>query len=111
MKTLDEKVLELVVLNGEGEDSFIYTEFYSHANKITFKINNTFTRYNKDIHVLCNIDEGFEHAVDLALEQIEKKKAVFFGYAEEGEEPKCTCKDGEPYNNACCDVHGKMEKL
>jgi hypothetical protein len=26
------------------------------------------------------------------------------------EEPKCTCKVGEPYNNACCKVHGSVPK-
>jgi hypothetical protein len=24
------------------------------------------------------------------------------------EEPKCSCKVGEPYNNTCCKVHGKL---
>jgi hypothetical protein len=112
MKSTEEKVQELIMLNGEGEDSFIFSEFYSHTDKIMFKINNTFTHYNKDKIVLCGIDEGFEHAVDLAIEEIIKKKGEFFGYnKDEDSEPECSCKAGEPYNNLCCDVHGKMEKL
>lgn len=113
MKSTEEKVQELIMLNGEGEDSFIFAEFYTHTNKIMFKINNTFTHYNKDKLVLCGIDEGFEHAVDLAIEQITKKKGEFFGVEVESsddDEPECSCKVGEPYNNLCCPVHGKWNK-
>ena len=113
MKTLDEKILELIELNSDGKDGFIFAESYSHTGKIMFKISNIYTHFRQEILVLCAIDEGFEHAVDLALEEIEKKRVEFYGEETKKalEEPECSCKVGEPYNNLCCDVHGKMKKL
>ena len=112
MKTLDEKVLDLINLNSDGEKGFIFSEYYSHTGKTMFKISNTFTRYRQEKLVLCDVEDGFEHAVDLALEQIEKKREEFFGEVfEEEKEEVCCCEAGHPYQTAACPVHGKMEKL
>lgn len=36
------------------------------------------------------------------------KENTFYKIIIPSEEPKCTCKVGEPYNNTCCKVHGKL---
>ena len=68
MKTLDEKIKELVSL----DSGFIYVEWYAHTNCLMYKISNAYTDFMEDKHVLCPLDDGIEKAVDLAIPIIER---------------------------------------
>lgn len=73
-KELNEKIRELVELNGD----FLYTEYYSHEQKVCWKINNNFTYFNEDIIVLGAIEEDFMMILEKAINIIQKRKDDFF---------------------------------
>lgn len=66
----------------EITSNFLYIEYYSHENTECWKIDNEFTKYRSDKLVLCRLDEGIEKALDLAIEQIGKKKSEFYNFSE-----------------------------
>ena len=77
MKNLDEKILDLIKLNG---GNFIFPEFYSHEDRICWKIRNNYTQYAEEKIVLYPINEvTFEEALDKAIEVITKKHKEFYG--------------------------------
>ena len=74
MKRIDKKIF---ILHGLT-NNFLYIEWYSHDDAFCYKIDNQYTAYRKDVIVLCKVREGFEHALDLAIEAIQKKKQEFW---------------------------------
>jgi len=106
MTTIDVKIAQLLELTS----NFLIVEYYTHSNAEMYKICNEFTDFREEKMVLCSVEDGIEEALNLAIPYIAKKKAEFFG-EEYSDEDICSCKVGEPYNNLCCKVHGKMEKL
>jgi len=70
MLSIDNKIKELRELT----DKFIFIEYYSHTECDMYKIYNEFTRYNSDKLVLCSVTDGFEKALDVAIEHISKYK-------------------------------------
>jgi hypothetical protein len=68
MSEIDNKILKLRKLTS----NFIFIEFYSHTNSDMYKILNEYTKFRKDKIVLCEISEGIEHALDLAIECFKK---------------------------------------
>ena len=72
--TIDEKIKQLL----EITDNFLFIEYYSHTGEKMYKINNQFTHYREEKLVLCSVNDGIEEALDLAIEHIAKKKALFF---------------------------------
>ena len=115
MTTIDKKIKKLLELC----DTFLFVEYYSHTKGDMYKIENPFTHYAKEILVLGFVDDGIEKSLDSAMEQIAKKREEFYGennfnsveFLKIDSEPVCSCKVGEPYNNLCCPVHGKVPKL
>jgi hypothetical protein len=73
MQNIDEKIQDLLALSNE----FIFAEYYSHTNKMMWKIFNTFTHYKSEKFVLCEVGEGIEKALDLAIEIITTEKQKF----------------------------------
>ena len=73
-KELNKKIRELVELNGD----FLYTEYYSHEQKVCWKINNNFTYFNKDVIVLGTLEEDFMTILEKAINVIQKSKSEFF---------------------------------
>jgi hypothetical protein len=45
----------------------IYIEYYSHERCDCYKINNPWTKYGKDVYVLCRVDQGIEFARLVAI--------------------------------------------
>ena len=74
MKTIDEKIIELLLIS----DEFIFPASYSHTGVAMWKISNVYTRYHAETFVLCPITDGIEKALDLAIEQISKAKDIFY---------------------------------
>jgi hypothetical protein len=72
-KSIDDKILDLINLTS----NFLFIEYYSHENCEMYKILNEFTNFNKDKLVLCKVSDGIELAIDLAIEQIKKRKLEF----------------------------------
>ena len=70
---IDEKIKQLKTITS----NLPFVEYYSHTNCEMWKILNEYTTYRKDKFVLCKFDEGFEMALDLAIEHIGKKKLEF----------------------------------
>lgn len=73
-KNIELKVNELLELTCK----FIYPDYYSHTNKIMWKISNVYTNYKEEILVLCSVEEGIEKALDMAIEQTRKKRLNFY---------------------------------
>ena len=73
-KELNKKIRELVELNGD----FLYIEYYSHEQKVCWKINNNFTYFNKDVIVLGTLEEDFMTILEKAINVIQKRKSEFF---------------------------------
>lgn len=70
---MEEKIKYLYEISG----TIPYIAFYFHEQQDMYKIDNLFTKYNKETHVLSPVSLGFEHAVDLAIELFNKiEKAV-----------------------------------
>jgi hypothetical protein len=72
MTNLDQKIKELILLNGK----FVYPEYYTHTNSFMWKIENTYTPFEKDVLVLCPLSDGIERAIDLAIRQILEFKKI-----------------------------------
>lgn len=70
---IDKKIAKL----REITSNFLYIEYYPHEQTECWKIDNEFTPYRRDKLVLCRLDEGFEKALDLAIEHIGKRKLEF----------------------------------
>lgn len=66
--TIDEKIWKLRRLTS----NFIFIEYYPHDRDDCYKILNEHTFYAEDKHVLCKVSEGFELALDRAVECISK---------------------------------------
>lgn len=47
-----------------------FVAYYSHEKGDCFKIKNPFTLFSEDIKVLCNVSDGFEKAIDLAIKNL-----------------------------------------
>ena len=56
---------------------YIYPEYYSHTNKLMWKINNPFTKNNMGVKVLLPVDEPIENSLKMALELLKKEKYIF----------------------------------
>jgi len=75
--TIDIKVQQLLAIsNGE----FIFPSRFTHADGFMWKILNPYTRDRTQAIVLCGVDEGIEHALDLAIKYISKAKDDVFVY-------------------------------
>lgn len=57
---------------------FPYVEYYSHENSLCYKIENVYTKYGKEIIVLCKVDEGIKNALSLAVEVLKKKQKDYY---------------------------------
>ena len=75
LPAVDSKVKELLKIT----DEFIFPAYYAHEDAIMWKISNVYTQYNSETLVLCRLDEGIEHALDLAIEHIGKRRKDFYG--------------------------------
>ncbi len=71
---IDIKINHLLSLS----DEFVFNSYYSHTNKNMWKIRNSYTKYKEEIFVLCEVEEGIEKAIDLAIEKITKAKNDYF---------------------------------
>lgn len=67
---IDQYIKELFQIT----DKFIFPEYYSHEDKVMWKIENVYTNCAKEILVLCSIDDGIEMALKLAIKEIGEKK-------------------------------------
>jgi hypothetical protein len=74
MKTIDKKITELM----RHTSNFVFMESYAHTGKEMYKVMNEYTHYAEEKIVLCAVDEGIEHAIDLAIPIMEEKKINFF---------------------------------
>lgn len=72
---IDSKINQLLSLS----DEFIFPTYYSHTDKVMWKISNVYTKYGSETFVLCGVEEGIEKAIDLAIEHISKAKEKFYG--------------------------------
>ena len=72
MKELDKLVAELFELT----HNFIFIEYYTHTRKNMYKILNEYTKFRADKLVLCEMDDGIELALKLAIEQIRSAKDI-----------------------------------
>ena len=75
MITIDKKIKKLLELC----DTFLFVEYYSHTKGDMYKIENPFTHYAKEVLVLGFVDDGIEKSLDLAMEQVAKKREEFYG--------------------------------
>jgi hypothetical protein len=73
--TIDKKIKKLLELC----DTFLFVEYYSHTKGDMYKIENPFTHYAKEVLVLGFVDDGIEKSLDLAMEQVAKKREEFYG--------------------------------
>ena len=71
---IDAKIKEL----REITSNWLIVEFYTHTNADMYKIKNEFTNHNEEKLVLCEVTDGIEKALDLAIELLSKKKQEFF---------------------------------
>jgi len=74
MKTIDDKISELIELNNE----FLLIEYYSHTQCEMYKIRNVYTEFKEEKIVLCPISDGIEKALDIAISEINKSKIKYF---------------------------------
>ena len=70
---IDRKILQLRELTSK----FLFIEHYTHTGCDMYKILNEYTKYKEDKLVLCKVTDGIEHALDLALVHITKRKNEF----------------------------------
>ncbi len=70
---IDAKIKELQDIT----TNFLFIEYYSHSQCQMFKIDSEFTKYQRDIIVLCPVSDGIANALDLAIEHLGKAKAEF----------------------------------
>ena len=74
MNSVDKKIQKLLTIT----DELPSVEYYPPTHCDMYKISNPYTKFAKDTLVLCPLDEGFEQALDMAYNQILKKKNEFF---------------------------------
>lgn len=74
MSEIDKKIQDLLSIT----DEFIFPAYYSHTNKLMWKISNEYTNFNEETLVLCGVDEGIEEALDLAIEHIGIRREKFY---------------------------------
>lgn len=79
MNEIDVKVLELL----EITDEFLFPAYYSHEDKVMWKISNVFTDYNSETLVLCPVTDGISLALDLAITEISKRRDLYYGRQKE----------------------------
>jgi hypothetical protein len=72
MSTIDNKIDEL----RDVTSNFLFIEYYSHTQCDMWKIMNEYTHYKSDKLVLCQVDEGIEKALDLAIKEISSRKVA-----------------------------------
>jgi len=70
------KIDQLLTISG---DKFVFPEYYSHDDRMMWKIENIWTNYAKDMLVLCEFERDFDEVLTLAIETITKQKKLFFG--------------------------------
>lgn len=75
MNIIDQKINKLRDLTS----NFIFVEYYSHLNGDCYKIKDEFTHHNELKLVLCNVEEGIEKALDLAITALTENKKEFYG--------------------------------
>lgn len=56
---------------------YVYPEYYSHTDKLMWKINNPWTDYKEDKIVLSPVEEGLEKALALALPMLAQKEIEY----------------------------------
>jgi hypothetical protein len=71
--TIDEKIAKLLSITS----NFPLVEYYSHERADCFKILNEYTSFREDKIVLCLVSDGFEKALDIAIEQISTAKDAY----------------------------------
>lgn len=74
MKTINDKVKQLLELNG---NQFVYVDYYSHTGKYMWKIDCVYTKYSKYTIVLEDSNTPFEEILDLAISIILERKTDF----------------------------------
>lgn len=74
--SIDRKIEKLMDVTTQ----FIFIEYYTHTGKAMYKIINPYTDYKEEKLVLCSVNEGIEKALDMAYEQIKKKRDIYFTY-------------------------------
>ena len=75
MKTIiDNKISQLLAIS----DEFIFPAYYTHTHCKMWKISNPYTSYGSETLVLCEVSEGIEKALDLAIEQMLKEKEKYY---------------------------------
>jgi hypothetical protein len=72
-ETIETKVLQLVSITS----NFLFVEYYSHERCDCWKIKDEFTEYRESKLVLCKVEEGFEKALDFAIEYLQVSKNKF----------------------------------
>ena len=75
VSTIDDKIKQLREITTE----LPYIEFCAHNGCDMWKINNIYSEFNKDNLVLCNLEDGLEYALDLAISIFGEFKAEYFG--------------------------------
>lgn len=73
-ESIDAKIARLLDLTGE----FIFPAYYSHTDKLMWKIENVYTNYSNETFVLCGVDEGISTALDLAIEAIDRARKKYY---------------------------------
>ena len=63
---IDKKIAELQKITF----NFPFIQYYSHTECDMYKILNEYTNYKEEKLVLCKVSEGFERALDLAIEEL-----------------------------------------
>jgi hypothetical protein len=71
---IDRKIQEL----REITDEFPFIEYYSHTKSDCYKILNEFTDFREDKIVLCDVNQGFYKAVDIAVTALRQRKNIYF---------------------------------
>lgn len=72
--TLEDKIRELHTLCGHS----LFIEYYSYTHSHMYKIINPFTDSKEEKLVICDMEDGFEKALDIAIFEIQKRKEEFF---------------------------------
>lgn len=70
MNSIDNLIQELWEYAGVG----VFLEYYSHTDKIMYKVLNPWTEYHEDKLVLSPMEEGIEKALCIALPKLAQCK-------------------------------------
>lgn len=74
LNVIDQKIEKLMSLTMQ----FIFIENYTHTGEAMYKILNPYTDFKEEKLVLCSVNEGIEKALDMAYNQIKKKRDSYF---------------------------------